>query len=402
MKNLKLLAIAILLIVSCQQKEKPLEENKFRLNGTVTNMDNGNLFLITFDEARNITTDTLHIVNGTFTFEGDIASSNLNGMIATSTDLRSQEPRFQTYLEPSIMEVDIDANDIMATKLTGSKTQDDNDRLKASHEEAAKKYQSTLDAFQANSEKIRAAKTPEEKDSLKYIDNDFRTQLEPYYAELGDISKQFIKDNPNSYISLQYMRMQLRKFNYEEASALFSNFSDELKSSETGKEINKSIEEKKLGIPGAIAGDFNTTDINGKAIKLDDFKGQYLLIDFWASWCVPCRKGNPHLLDLYAKYKSKGLEILGVSDDDRDHDAWKKAVAKDEIGVWRHVLRGLKIDMSNGGYKKLDDGISGGYNISTLPTKILVGPDGVIVGRFGGGGGSDADMDKMLAEIFKS
>lgn len=402
MKNLKLLAIAILLIVSCQQKEKPLEENKFRLNGTVTNMDNGNLFLITFDEARNITTDTLHIVNGTFTFEGDIASSNLNGMIATSTDLRSQEPRFQTYLEPSIMEVDIDANDIMATKLTGSKTQDDNDRLKASHEEAAKKYQSTLDAFQANSEKIRAAKTPEEKDSLKYIDNDFRTQLEPYYAELGDISKQFIKDNPNSYISLQYMRMQLRKFNYEEASALFSNFSDELKSSETGKEINKSIEEMKLGIPGAIAGDFNTTDINGKAIKLDDFKGQYLLIDFWASWCVPCRKGNPHLLDLYAKYKSKGLEILGVSDDDRDHDAWKKAVAKDEIGVWRHVLRGLKIDMSNGGYKKLDDGISGGYNISTLPTKILVGPDGVIVGRFGGGGGSDADMDKMLAEIFKS
>lgn len=401
MKQFMLIAI-VLLIVSCEQKEKPLAEGKYRLNGTVTGMDQGNLFLITYDEARNIKTDTLKIANGAFTFEGDINSALLNGMIGKSTDTRSQEPRLQLFLEPAIMEVTLDANDITKGKLIGSKTQEDSDRLKVLQMEVTKKYQSILDDFQANGEKIRAAKTPEEKDSLEYIDNDFRTQLEPYYAELGNISIQFINDNPSSYISLQNLRFSLQKIKYDEATAMFSKFPEEMKNSETGKEIKKSIEEMKLGIPGAVAGDFNTTDINGKPIALADFKGQYLLIDFWASWCVPCRKSNPHLLKLYSQYKSKGLEILGVSDDDRNHDAWRKAVAKDQIGVWRHVLRGLKIDMSGGGYKKLDDGISGGYNISTLPTKILVGPDGIIVGRFGGGGGTDEDMDNMLAKIFGS
>ncbi|WP_171946632.1 TlpA disulfide reductase family protein [Flaviramulus basaltis] len=399
MKQLIVIAL-VLFIVSCEQTEKPLEANKFRLNGTVINMDNGNLFLISYDDARNIKTDTLKIVDGAFSFESDITTVLLNGMIGKSTDIRNQEPRFQLFLEPTIMEVNLDANNITKGKLIGSKTQEDSDRLKVLQMEAAKKYQSILDDFQANIDKIRASKTPKEKDSLKYIDNDFRTQLEPYYTELGNISIQFINDNPSSYISLQNMRFQLQKMKYDEATAMFSKFPEELQYSDMGKEIKKSIEEMKLGIPGAMAGDFNTTDINGKPITLADFKGQYLLIDFWASWCVPCRKGNPHLLKLYAQYKSKGLEILGISDDDRDHDAWRKAVETDKIGVWRHVLRGLKIDVSGGGYKLLDDGISGGYNISTLPTKILVGPDGVIVGRFGGGGAADEDMDKMLAEIF--
>lgn len=399
MKYFKVLIIA-LLIVSCGETVKPLEANKFRLNGTVTNMDNGNLILITFDGTRNI--DTLKVSNGTFTYEGDIASSHLSGMVGKTGDLRSQEPRLMLNLEPVIMEITLDADDITTGKLTGSKTQDDNDKLTAQQNEAAKKYQGTLDAFQANSIKIRTAKTPEEKDSLKYIDDDFRTKLEPYFDELANISLQFIKDNPSSIISLQNMRMHTSNLKYDEAAALFSKFPENLQNSEMGKEVNKAIEEMKLGIPGAMAGDFNTTDINGEPIKLADFKGQYLLIDFWASWCVPCRKGNPHLLKQYAKYKSKGLEILGVSDDDRDHDAWKKAVEKDQIGVWRHVLRGFKIDMSNGNYKLLDDGISGGYNISSLPTKILVGPDGVIIARFGGGGGTDEDMDNKLAEIFGS
>ncbi|MBD0833379.1 TlpA family protein disulfide reductase, partial [Aestuariibaculum sediminum] len=135
-------------------------------------------------------------------------------------------------------------------------------------------------------------------------------------------------------------------------------------------------------------------------LKLADFKGKYLLIDFWASWCVPCRKGNPHLISLYHKYHSKGLEILGVSDDDRAHDKWKNAVEKDGIGIWHHVLRGL--EYKEGTYQRInkDKDISDAYNIHSLPTKILVDPNGVIVGRYGGGGGTDDDMDKDLAEIF--
>lgn len=116
---------------------------------------------------------------------------------------------------------------------------------------------------------------------------------------------------------------------------------------------------------------------------------------------MPCRKGNPHLLSLYSKYKEKGFEIVGVSDDDSNHDAWKKAVAKDGIGVWKHVLRGLDMKKRMNGEENPED-ISDYYGIHSLPTKILIGPDGVILGRYGGGGENDEAMDKKLKEIFGS
>jgi thiol-disulfide isomerase/thioredoxin len=123
------------------------------------------------------------------------------------------------------------------------------------------------------------------------------------------------------------------------------------------------------------------------------------LLDFWASWCVPCRKGNPHLLSLYSKYKDKGLEIIGVSDDDNNHEAWQKAVDKDGIGVWKHVLRGLDMKKRLAGEENESD-ISQYYGIHSLPTKILIDPNGIIIGRYGGGGESDEAMDKKFAEIF--
>jgi thiol-disulfide isomerase/thioredoxin len=187
---------------------------------------------------------------------------------------------------------------------------------------------------------------------------------------------------------------------YEEARKMYENLADTFKSTELAKQVENEIENMKKGIPGAAAGDFNTADINGKPIKLADFKGKYLLIDFWASWCVPCRKGNPHLVEIYSKYHKDGLEILGVADDDSNPDAWKKAVEKDQIGMWHHVLRGFKMNRETGEMNGEND-ISEGYNISSLPTKILVGPDGTVVGRFGSGGEKDEDLDKMLAEVFK-
>jgi cytochrome oxidase Cu insertion factor (SCO1/SenC/PrrC family) len=110
--------------------------------------------------------------------------------------------------------------------------------------------------------------------------------------------------------------------------------------------------------------------------------------------------GNPHLLSLYSKYKNKGkgLEIIGVSDDDGHPDAWKKAVDKDKIDVWKHVLRGLK---QLPGYKfDRSADISDRYGIHSLPTKVLIDPNGMIIGRYGGGGENDEAMDKKLSEIF--
>jgi len=154
-----------------------------------------------------------------------------------------------------------------------------------------------------------------------------------------------------------------------------------------------------MGSPGAKAYVFASQELRGTPLSLSDYKGKYVLLDFWASWCVPCRKGNPHLLSLYSQYKDKGFEIIGISDDDNNHDAWKKAVEKDSIDVWKHVLRGLKWD-GKGNFDRSND-ISDNFGIHSLPTKILIDPNGVIIGRYGGGGDTDEAMDKMLAEVLK-
>jgi thiol-disulfide isomerase/thioredoxin len=153
-----------------------------------------------------------------------------------------------------------------------------------------------------------------------------------------------------------------------------------------------------MGSPGAKAYVFSSKELRGEPLSLADYKGKYVLVDFWASWCVPCRAGNPHLLSLYKKYKDKGFEIIGISDDDGNSEVWRKAVEKDGIGVWKHILRGLKSD-GKGNFDRTND-ISEHYGIHSLPTKILIDPDGIIVGRYGGGGESEEVMDKKLSEIF--
>ena len=145
-----------------------------------------------------------------------------------------------------------------------------------------------------------------------------------------------------------------------------------------------------------MSNNFNTQDINGNKISLADYKGKYVLLDFWASWCVPCRKGNPHLKELYSKYRDKGFEVIGVSDDDRNPEAWKTAVAKDGL-PWQHVLRGFKI--VNGAPDRTND-INEGFNISTLPTQILIDRTGTIIARYGEDGDAHELLDEKLKSIF--
>ncbi len=110
---------------------------------------------------------------------------------------------------------------------------------------------------------------------------------------------------------------------------------------------------------------------------------------------MPCRKGNPHLKELYQKYHDKGIEFIGISDDDSNPVLWKKAVEKDGL-PWHHVLRGLDWDKLNKGIENEND-ISNKYAIHYLPTKILIDRSGKIIGRYGE---SEEELDNQLKEIF--
>lgn len=379
--------------------EKPLEEGKYRINGTITGLENGEIYLSLFPKV-----DTIKVENGKFKIEREL--KEVVGRIYLLKDLnqRGMDGKRGVYffIEPKIMTLNLNYEDFSDSKLEGSITQDDQYRLDAITGQIRKEFQPVLDKMAANRkllDEAQKAKDEAEFKRLKYIDNDIRGEMMPMNNKISEASIKFVKENPKSFASVNAILFLLKDLKYEEAKAIADQFNPEHLKIEMGLRVAAELEEMKKGIPGAMAGNFDTVDINGIPIKLDDFKGKYLLIDFWASWCVPCRKGSPHIIDLFNKYNSKGLEVLGVASDDSTPDAWRKAVKEDKVGIFHQVLSGLKFDRKT--MTEINPGIGDGYNISTLPTKILVGPDGIILGRFGTGGGNDTDMDKMLAEIFE-
>lgn len=110
------------------------------------------------------------------------------------------------------------------------------------------------------------------------------------------------------------------------------------------------------------------------------------MLDFWASWCKPCRAGNPELIRLYKKYNEKGIEFIGIAGDNGSEDKWKLAIDKDGINIWRHILD-----------KKIGDQ----YAVHSIPLQILIDPNGIIIGRFGEGGEPNESLSKLIEKIFE-
>ena len=149
-------------------------------------------------------------------------------------------------------------------------------------------------------------------------------------------------------------------------------------------DLKKNIDDAKNFIIGAVAPDFEQNTPDDKPMKLSDLRGKVVLVDFWASWCGPCRRENPHVVKLYDKYKSKGFEVLGVSLD-RKKNSWEKAIVKDKL-TWSHVsdLKGWK------------NKVAKQYSVTSVPHTILLDKEGRILARNLRG----ADLDAKLKELF--
>jgi thiol-disulfide isomerase/thioredoxin len=383
---------------STEQKLKP-----FTLKGQIKGQDKGVLRMAYVSSDENHKQDSAAILNGTFEFKGLIAGPKMVYFSSNVKNRSDDDPNATNFfIEPGMMTLALTANDFKNFKLSGSITQDaytQQEQSKAAIRKATAPislaYKKANDVYR---QAIKDKKSEIVLDALKEKASAIRDQFEPFNEQESKLDSEFIKLHPDSYYSAYLLQYKISSMSLAESLASYQSLSEEIKNSEYGKAILKEIKALQGGSPGSVAAVFNVKDINGEQLNLADFKGKkYVLLDFWASWCVPCRKGNPHLLSLYSKYKDKGLEIVGISDDDSKPEAWRKAVAQDKIGVWKHVLRGLKI---NGHSFDRSADISEPFGIHSLPTKILIDKDGVIIGRYGGGGENDDAMDKKLGEIF--
>jgi thiol-disulfide isomerase/thioredoxin len=364
-------------MVACTQKP---DSNVFVLKGAVDAHDGEQVYLyysLGLNNRNSVISDTTLVENGKFEFKGKLDQAVSATISFGDAHDRNNKQRVNFFIEPSIMELTLNNDDFSKSELKGSTI---NDEWKQINAESEKIREEAAALYKA----VEEEKDVEKRDSIREL-------LEPYTARVHSLYLDFIKNNPDSYLAAYLLLYEKSQLSFEELSAIYGAFSDRVKNSSFASGTKEEIATLKNVQPGATAPYFATVDIHGDSLRITDFKGKYVLLDFWASWCIPCRKGNPHLKALYAEYHDKGLEVICVSDDDSNPDKWREAVAQDGIEAFHHVLRGLvireKFDRTNS--------INDKYAIHFLPTKYLIDKEGKMIGKV-----EEKDLDERLKAIF--
>ncbi|MCW3464886.1 AhpC/TSA family protein [Chitinophaga nivalis] len=317
------------------------------------------------------TIDSTTGAHGKFVLQGKVAAPVKATLTIVSAYQAAQTLPF--YLENTRMTVQVkDAPQSAA--ITGSP-------LNTAYRKYATYLEKPEQLMQAVSAAYRNA--PEEKQK----DPAFRDQLDEQYAQAVKLQEQlqyeYISNEGDPFFSLQALKDIIRHTpDPAKVATVFSTLPAAVRQSPDGKLLAQKITIARTTAIGAPAPDFVQPDATGKAVKLSQFRGKYVLVDFWASWCGPCRAENPNLVRLYHAYKDKGFTILGVSLDRKDKKAdWQKAILTDQLS-WTQVsdLQGW------------NNAVAKQYGIEFIPRNFLIDPNGIIIGR-------DLKGEKLAAKL---
>jgi peroxiredoxin len=392
MKRLLVIVAGIAVTTHSMAQEK---RGPFQLDGTITGKNSGYVH-IRYGNGFYME-DSCAIKNGSFSFKGMLSEPVMATISGDGDD------GFNFYLDPGQMTINVKSPTFKEATVTGSASQAEYLELleaRAGVQQEIAPISKTLE--EANKQylnAIQARKSEAELNALKSKADVAKGRLLPLEERSREVSYDFFRSHATSYVTAAELRYFASYMKPGELKAHISKLAPFLQTSIYGQELTDMLEKIQNGAPGSQAQLFSQPDINGKTLTLLDFKGKYLLLDFWGSWCLPCRKNNVHLKEVYARYKDKGLSILGVADNDSKPEDWKKAIDKDGIGIWNHVLRGLDpVKFKEDGKPQPGD-IYSMYGVHAVPTQILINPEGVIIARFGSGGENYELLDTKLAEI---
>ena len=356
--------ILLLLLVPCLLFSQ--SSKKYSIKGVLKGMTDKTELVLKNDELSKEPIASCKSKGDQFEITGDLKES---GLYYIST--KSGNDKLLIFLDASKISIEGDFSALQSARVTGSLTHNDFIALNTTFNPLFTKL--TASAQQLNQ-------------GVKDDNGAIRKQYESLMVEINQKTDQFIVTHSTSPVApfVLLVAMQLNQDPLVHEGRL-NKISSKAKENYFGRIATKAIEDSKFGSVGSAAADFTQQDVNGQNISLSSFKGKYVLIDFWASWCGPCRQENPNLVNAFQKYKSRNFTVLGVSLD-RAKEPWLKAIKDDRLD-WTQVSD-LKFWSNEVAVK---------YKIQSIPQNYLLDPNGVIIAKNLRG----EELQSRLAELLK-
>ena len=372
MKKIILLLSATVALISCSK-------DKYTISGIAKGVENGKTIIMETPDAAGmglVAVDTVKVENGKFEINGKVTELSIHFL-----QLEGANGKVPFILENGDITIEINKDSINKSKISGTYN---NDEFSNFNNDIAKIQKSLVDFQTKNTPLMNTAQQTKDTAVINKLMMDFGKLQQTVGENTKKKYTTYSETHPKSFITALIIQSMMNDpaVDIKKVEGLYASLDASLKTTKPGKAIELKIKQSKMvPAPGAAPqpsaapapanwrSDFSAPNPQGKEISLNQSLGKVTIVDFWASWCGPCRAENPNVVAIYKEFHSKGLNIVGVSLD-KDAAKWKEAIAKDKL-TWIHVSH----------LKFWDEPIAAQYEVKSIPATFILDASGKVVAR---------------------